>query len=78
MVLKSSVKKGLSRLLKRYQVYNHPCQIESCTKTGSLTLINPVKTGIKEEVNKEDVYTKEAFFLCSYHSKMYRRYKHMK
>lgn len=75
MVLKSSIKKGLVRLLKKYQVYDQTCQVSSCTGEGHLNLINPVIYKEDKEVSRQDINTKEAFFFCNYHSRMYRRYK---
>jgi len=75
MTKKSSIKKGLVRLLKKYQVYDQTCQISSCTGEGHLNLINPVMYKEDKEVSRQDINTKEAFFFCKYHSRMYRRYK---
>ena len=66
---KATVKKQMTRLLRKHQVYSDiKCQIESCDRSGSLTLINQSPDVTKEEINKEEV-----FFLCRSHKPLYRQ-----
>ena len=74
MVQKRSIKKRITRILKKYQVEEHECQIPSCSSDGYVTLIDPVGIDRAEEVDDDSINTEEIYFLCHYHRRMYGRY----
>ena len=66
---KNYIRHKIRRLLKKYQVDNQPCQIESCSSKGLPTLI-PQSQESKEPT--QESYSKtEVYFLCKSHKSKY-------